>query len=318
MLNSGLSAFFTLMPHSDSVPVPPRLCFGTAQLGLPYGAANRSGMPQDAAAAALIAEALALGVGLFDTAQAYGVAEARLGAMQEAIAAQGAYVITKLDPQARDGAEAEDSVMQSLARLRLERLPVLMLHRAAQLQAGQGPVWQRLLALQRRGRIGALGVSVASPDELREALAVPEIAWVQLPFNIVDTRWSAVPPLLEARPEVTVCARSIFLQGVLSLPPARWPLPAAQARQVAQLLDGFAAQYGRDGRPELCLAFVRAQRWMDVIVLGMETAPQLRRNVAWFQTPPLPEEACTAITAALPALPESFLNPALWPVREAV
>ena len=58
---------------------PTRLTLGTAQLGLRYGIANRAGRPDDATAAALLDRAWDLGIRSFDTARAYGDAEARLG-----------------------------------------------------------------------------------------------------------------------------------------------------------------------------------------------------------------------------------------------
>ncbi|MBY0406174.1 MAG: aldo/keto reductase [Rickettsiales bacterium] len=313
------------MPDSRSLPARhlPRLCFGTVQLGMPYGAANRTGLPSEAEAQALIREALERGVTLFDTAQAYGEAEMRLGGMHATIAAHGAEVITKLAPLVLDEGEAisglearvEAHIHASRRRLQLEVLPYVLLHRVAHLTEYGGCIWRRLLALQAQGFIGRLGVSVATPAEVVEAISMPEVTCVQVPFHILDGRMARTGALtaLAKRPDVLVFVRSVFLQGVLAQPAEQWPmLPAAKASQMAALLDGWVKEFGRESRADLCLAYTRAQGWVDVIVLGMETQAQLRQNVALFETAPLDRYACEAIAARVPDLPEDFLNPALW------
>ena len=104
------------MRASPSLSARPQLCLGTVQLGMAYGVANRDGMPGEAQARQLISEALEGGITLFDTAQAYGEAEARLGAMAEAIGAHGGQVITKLSPDA-DASNVGRLVRQSRERL---------------------------------------------------------------------------------------------------------------------------------------------------------------------------------------------------------
>ncbi len=294
----------------------PRLCFGTVQLGMPYGAANQTGMPSEQEAETLIREALVRGITLFDTAQAYGESESRLGAMHRPMAAHGASVITKLANLPADITHVEtwvwEQVQQSCERLQLPSLPYLLLHRAEYLQHAR--LWQALVALQAQGRIGRLGVSVSTPEEARMALNVPEVRCVQVPFNILDTRLaqSGMADLFMQRRDVLVMVRSVFLQGVLTQAPSAWPIGLGMAENLSALLDGWVGAFGRESRADLCLAYARAQGWVDVVVLGMETLAQLHHNVALFETAALPADACAHIAAGTPELPESFLNPALW------
>lgn len=311
----------------ENIRVPVRLCFGTAQLGMDYGAANRDGMPSDAMARALVENALEGGVALFDTAQAYGEAEARLGEMQPMFAAKQAMVITKLAPVARGenetpmqlAARVEGLVYDSLRKLKLTALPVVMLHRVAHLDAYDGVIWRVLKQLADAGVIGALGVSVSTPEEAARALVEPEVRWLQVPFNILDKRLldARMMTLFNARRDVTVCARSALLQGVLTQPAAQWPvLEPWLASEVAGLLDECVARFGRESRADLACAYVRGQGWLQVLVMGMENMGQLRHNLALFERPPLSAEECDAIAAMIPVLPEAFLNPALWPKKE--
>jgi spore coat polysaccharide biosynthesis protein SpsF len=56
-----------------------QMTLGTAQLGLEYGVANRTGKPNRETAAGMVRDAIAHGVTTLDTARAYGDAEEVLG-----------------------------------------------------------------------------------------------------------------------------------------------------------------------------------------------------------------------------------------------
>ncbi len=80
----------------------PRFVLGTAQLGIEYGIANRSGRPQNRQACSIVQAAWESGVRFFDTAQDYGNAESVLGDAFEEIRARTGNeprVITKLSHQ---------------------------------------------------------------------------------------------------------------------------------------------------------------------------------------------------------------------------
>ena len=204
---------------------PAELVMGSVQLGLLYGATNRSGKPPRDAALRLVRRAANAGVSVFDTARSYGDAEERLGA---ALAGRGTVrTITKLDPLndlASDASPAsicaavDQSVAESLAALRLKTLNCVLLHRAEQLTSYGGAIWRRLQEHVADRTIQTLGVSVQTPDEALRALGEPAVSHIQLPFNILDWRWreGGVIAALETRESVIVHARSVFLQGVLT------------------------------------------------------------------------------------------------------
>lgn len=208
------------------------LIFGTVQLGLPYGAANSTGQPSEKEAIAMLAHAAAAGVRWLDTARAYGEAESRIGAALRRADCRMLSVITKLTLLAgvsvEDESTAVASAMADLAKSRaalgLSRLPVVLLHRAEHLTAWGGAVWRYLLAERVAGSIGRTGVSVQSPEEALAAIANLDVQHVQLPINLLDWRWEEAAKALAARPDITVHARSVFLQGLLVCGDvATWP-----------------------------------------------------------------------------------------------
>ena len=301
------------------------LALGTVQLGLPYGAANVSGMPDEAQAVAIVKSATAAGIHTIDTARAYGDAERRIGLACPA-GTPDVEIVTKLDPLADvpDDAPAEtavDAARASLAAsrraLRRDRLDVLLLHRAQHRTNWAGAVWGLLRAEREAGAIGRIGVSVQTPAEAFAALDDADVGQLQLPFNLLDRRWHAegIVDRLRARPDVIVHVRSVLLQGLLAgALAARWP--AISGFDPAALMDrlkALSSDLNRESMTDLALAFVRAQSWIDAIVIGLETHGQLAANVALFQSAPLAAAECDAVHAALPPVPDTLVDPPLWP-----
>ena len=207
------------------------------------------------------------------------------------------------------------SVLGSCSAMRLSALPVLMLHRATQLDAAQGRVLQRLRELKQAGLIERLGLSVQSPAELRRALTVTEVEHVQLPFNVLDWRWDECAEMLALRPDMQVHARSAFLQGLLTpAAPERWPaIPGVDAGETVAALNRLAQALNRESARDLCIAFVRSRPWVRGVVVGVETLGQLHENLGLFRRPPLTQAEAEIVRGRLPRVPETLLNPALWP-----
>ncbi len=303
---------------------PAELVMGSVQIGLDYGAANRTGKPSREAALRLVRRAAESGVKTFDTARAYGDSEERLG---EALAVtKPVRTITKLSPLTDLSdrpswqtvcAAVDASIEQSRFALQREKLDCVLLHRASHMTAYDGAVWARLLELRRQGAIASLGVSVQSASEALTALASQDVDHIQLPFNILDWRWreAGVVAAIRKRGDVTVHARSVFLQGILAAnDPAAWPrIPGVNARELLSLIADCAEEFGREGAADLCLAYARGQDWIDGTVVGMETEAQLEANLRLSVKPPLSREDCAWIEKMIPRAPERLLDPAQWP-----
>ena len=303
---------------------PAELVLGSVQLGLAYGAANRTGMPSHGAALKLVHRAADAGITKFDTARAYGESENRLGEALEL--RKGVRTVTKLSPlgeletdaSREDVREAVDrSIWASLLALRRARLDCLLLHRASHMFAFNGWVWERLLEHLEDGTMLSLGVSVQTPDETLAALDCTDVSHIQMPFNILDWRWreSGVIGRIQSRAHLTVHARSVFLQGLLAADDASvWPqIDGVNAPDLIDFLNELARQFERTSTADLCLAYARGQGWIDGVVVGMETEDQLETNLRLSARPPLSAEDCAEIERRIPRLPAQLLNPAEWP-----
>ena len=168
-----------------------RLALGTAQFGMPYGIANRTGQVSDAEAQDILQQARGAGIDTLDTAMAYGESEARLGAL----GVRAWQVVTKLPAVDDHCADVHGWVQQSLAssleRLRVDRLYALLLHRPAQLLGSRGDeIFRALTDVKSQGVVGKIGVSIYAPAELEQLWPCFRPDLVQAPFNVLDRRLS--------------------------------------------------------------------------------------------------------------------------------
>jgi aryl-alcohol dehydrogenase-like predicted oxidoreductase len=302
-----------------------RFVLGTVQLGMPYGKLRQFAFPNDVEAVALMRKAAAIGITDFDTARNYGNAEARLGDAFGPEHDPARTIVTKLHPLLhvpQDAPESvvraavEDSVFASCRSLRTQHLSVLLLHLVFARHAWKGAAWRRLIEMRDEGIIGKLGVSVVNPEEALAYVDDPDVKHMQVPINILDQRWNdlGLAEKFAARPDITVHARSIFLQGVLLQDdPAGWP---PQGRQQALALIDWLRQTTRDlnqaSIAQLAINYLRSLGWLDGLVVGIENEDQLVSNLALFGTPLLDAAGLARIAATRPRFEDWLLDPGKW------
>ena len=304
------------MGEMSTSPVPvsgfPRISLGTAQFGFPsYGIANRAGQPAYATLKRIVQRAFESGATGLDTAAEYGESESLLGqVLEELKLKEAAFVCSKVRHQdsPRDGSFIRESVARSLQRLRLETLPLCLLHRAAHLRfAGS------LVALKEEGLIRYAGVSVYTPEQATQAIETPGIDAIQHPFSLLDQRLLRSGVLERARSEgIAVFVRSVYLQGLLLIPDEEVPEQLVAVKPIRRSFHKTAHSLGVS-LPELALRFAGSPEGITGLVVGLETLEQLESNLEIFARGDLPEKTMLEVSRAVPDLPESILHPNLWP-----
>lgn len=286
-----------------------KLALGSVQFGMRYGAFNRAGQPALAAVRDVLDMAAAAGIGLIDTASAYGDSEAVLGRL----AAPARFgIITKVPPLDGDDpvARLEQAFRQSLARLGAGQVQGLLLHRAGDLLGPAGDaIWQAMQHLRAAGLVGQIGVSGYGPDEMLTVLDRYPVGLVQLPFNVFDHRHRDAGVLARcARDGVMVHTRSAFLQGFALADPDRLEGHLAGWRP---LLQAFRARCDALGLTPLqaALRHVLDQAEVGHVVIGVDDVAQLRAIIAAAAQPLLPADALAGLQSADAAL----IDPSRWP-----
>jgi spore coat polysaccharide biosynthesis protein SpsF (cytidylyltransferase family)/aryl-alcohol dehydrogenase-like predicted oxidoreductase len=314
--------------HNQPILTKPanKLVFGAVQLGLDYGITNTQGMPSSELTEKLLKTAIVNGVERIDTANAYGSSEIAIGKALGLGWKSRVSVITKLAPlnempnnlvPEACAAFVDASIYRSMARLGISRIDTLLLHRASHLTNYHGCVWNRLLFHKKIGTVGAIGVSVQSPEELLLSLDFTEIDHIQMPYNIFDWRWDGLIERIykvKAERKLVIHLRSIYLQGLLLVRDELFWNKAnlSNTSEIFNWLDRSVSGLARNSVEDLCVAYVNGLDWVDGIVIGMETVEQLIENLRLVDRPPL--NACERenLVKSRPVLSESVLNPSLW------
>ena len=294
----------------SSEPSLANFVLGTAQLGMPYGAVNRSGQPSQDETHQMLDLALRRGVRTFDTAQGYGDSEKRIGRWLAGRSAPR--IVTKLAPGLDPSNVA--AVRGAVSGSREQIGPALegvLLHDPSRLDGWLASAH----ACVDEGLVEFAGVSVYEPDDFAKALTHRELTAIQAPFSVADRRLEERGLLREAQDRgVRLFLRSAFLQGLLVAEPAALPARFGFLAPALTRWRDACRQLGL--RPQAAaLAWVKARAPKAAIVVGAETVNQLADTLDTWERASLDEASCDILATALGALPSPALDPRRWPTR---
>ncbi len=286
------------------------LVLGTVQFGLDYGVANTTGKPDQSTVNTMMAAAFDAGVNAIDTASMYNDAEMVVGqALADLGVSEKTFICSKARPMENSSGSPEDqieaAVERSLRRLRVDQIGLYLLHSYEAL-----PYVDALHRKREAGDIGAVGVSVYSVEQALSAIATPGIDAVQHPTSMLDQRFVRGGVVERAAKEgVAIFARSIFLQGLVTMDPLSLPKRIGQIRKVLVNLGRLAGDLSIEG---LALRFVLSLPNITGVVVGMETVNQMERNLAAIEKGHLDSDLLEMIHQTVPNLSEEILDPSRW------
>lgn len=295
-------------------PRRPLLCLGTVQTGMAYGLAG-AGQPDDAAVTALFDAALAAGIHSFDTARAYGLAEARLGTWLKMRGPADCEVITKFPKLAGLDDAAAASFIRSVctdSRQLLGRacLDGLLGHNGTDLQ--RPAVAETLRALRNEGQIAAFGASVYDPVDADAALEVHGLGLLQVPLGLLDHRFPDSGVLARAKARgVRVYARSLYTQGLLFLDPGKLPPHLAAAAPILKDLRQIAVESGFS-LTALALGYAAGLPSVHALVIGCDSAAQAQEAAKIVQAGLPPETVLRRAVTVARELPAGISDPRTW------
>ncbi len=293
------------------------ITLGSVQLGMPYGRVRPSQPPDMGETGRILRLAWAGDVSCFDTARAYGGAEAAIGAWladrSGSDDAAAPLIVSKLRRLDGDDDAAEafvHSQFESSCRvLGVERIDGYLVHAAADIT--KPGVVRGLRDLVEAGRIGVFGVSAYTGEEVERALEVPGVGIVQAPCSVFDRRLVRAGVIERCAAQgVVFFARSVFLQGVLLGEPEALPPSLSVLRKPVLALASLAAEAGVSVAA-VALASVLAERGLGSAVIGVTSAPELSENLAAARLE-VPGEVIAAARALGEELPPELLDPRCW------
>ena len=262
-----------------------KLGLGAAQFRLDAPSATVRGRSPEAEVGDILAIAARSGIKVFDAAVSASYGETVIGDRMPAPCPFRVIVKTGRTDRGADHIEAE--ARASLRRLGLQRADAIVVQVAGDLfGAHGGEAWERLLRLRDQGLFERVGISVyASDDPMGVARRFkPDI--IQAPASLLDQRLLADGTMARlSEMGIEVQMRSIFLQGLLFLPPDRIPGPLKGAATGLSRVRRMIAE-GRSDPLQAALGFALSRQEASSVIVGVATAPELQAVVAAAMSPP--------------------------------
>lgn len=281
------------------------MSLGTVQLGMDYGIANKNGKPQEKSCFDMLSTALANGITSIDTARAYGTSEEVLGRFFKQYKGEMPFITTKIIGIEGLPAKEIESKTFSLAETSLEKLGVkkvncIMLHRGSNLFENGDIVAKAMENLIKKGYTDTVGVSVYGSEELEKMFEYDVYTATQIPMSIFDQRLiaSGMTDKLYER-KITTFVRSVFLQGLFFLEPDTITDPILLEHAVPKIkLLRECAERENMSVAQLAIAYMRNIKGVTSLVLGADTAEQVKMNADYFNTKAISEETNSIIKKA--------------------
>jgi aryl-alcohol dehydrogenase-like predicted oxidoreductase len=261
-----------------------KLGLGSGQFGLDQQAGAR-GRPRDAEAREILAIAARSGMGFLEIGRHSHSEEITLGHVMPRPNPLKVTVTTIRPDRGPDLAEAE--IRAQMARLGVTHVDAILAPSATDLFSPLGPaLWDRLRALKDQGLCRQIGVSVyASDDPVGLAKRFkPDV--VQAPASLLDQRLLIDGTLAQlAGMGVEVHLRSIFLNGLLFLPPDRAPSHLKAAAGRISRARRLIAE-GRSDPLQAALGFALSRPEASAVLVGVASAAEMSAVVAAAMSPP--------------------------------
>src|SRR5690606_30557497 len=181
----------------------------------------------------------------------------------------------------------ESELRATLRRLRVERADTVLVPSASDLCGPHGAaLWERLNFLKDEGLARRIGVALyASDDPVGVARRFrPDV--IQAPASLLDQRLLVNGALASiADMGVEVHLRSIFLNGLLFLPPDRVPAQLKGAAGRISRARRMIAE-GRSDPLQAALGFALSRKEASAVLVGVTSAAELSAVIAAASSPP--------------------------------
>lgn len=291
-----------------------RIGLGTAQLGLDYGATNKTGKPNQSLVPELLKAAQNGGFSVIDTASTYGNSESVLGKFLPKDWHPS--IITKIPPlNGHDVNIVEKYLRRSIARLGRPITGVLVHHAEDLLRANGPEVLKVLSRMKASGLVSQIGFSAYTAEEIDTLLKIFQPDIVQLPSSVADQRLIKSGHIAELKKRgIQVHCRSALLQGLLLAEKKNICSYFNDLVPVLDLLEHWSKE-NNVSRLTICLAFLKQTQNINSLILGASTISEVNE----LSKAALKVETCPVFPwEEIPKLDAKILNPMNWPHRDLI
>ena len=253
---------------------------GTAQFGLDYGISNKKGKLKISDIERILIKAKEKKVDYLDTASSYGEAETTIGNLYDLTC--DFKIITKTAHFKKEYSHLQNidrvtnEFNHSLDKMKRPFADVLLIHNTENILGETGyDLFAALEKIKDSGKALKIGVSVYTTNELFELCRNFPIDFVQYPLNVYNQSFLESSLLYDLKLKgIELHARSIFLQGLLLIPPKKLSSYFESIRKHHEKYYEFLDKNNLSSI-EGALNFLTYADNLDGIVFGVESCNQL-------------------------------------------
>lgn len=263
-----------------------KLSLGTVQLGMNYGVAGAS-KPDIKEAVHILEHAVEQEITAIDTACAYGDAEEVVGIFLQnnKTKREKLHITSKLPPECLNEIfpenykkEIERHLDNTLKNLNTQYLDAYLFHTPS--YAMHAEFLAVLHEMVQSGKVRECGVSVYEEKEAEAVINNPCVSYIQLPFSVFDQRMKET--IYSSKRKITIAARSAFLQGVLLMEENKVPTYIQELGPYLTRFHQLCRKWGVIAQ-EVAVGYVKAQKWIDYLVFGVDTLQQIDEMKSAFK-----------------------------------
>jgi len=249
-----------------------KLAIGTVQFGINYGINNKNGIPRDIDVSEIFDLSIKNNINYLDTSISYGNSEERISKL-----ANNKFNIITKSNNVKSSEELTSSILTSLSSLKTKSVYGFLFHNANNL-IDNHDLWSTLVKFKNEKKVNKIGYSIYDTNQIDYLLDkgfIPDI--VQLPYSLLDRKFEKYfMKLNKLGTEIHV--RSVFLQGLYfmnnkKLPKKLWPL-----KKYLDSIDSICRKFNVS-IGELALNFVNENKFIDKIIMGVDSSIQLNQNI---------------------------------------
>ena len=285
-----------------------RLAIGTAQYGMKYGLANKTGKICDFEMRRILNNAVENNILSIDTAKSYGDCEQKLGSQ----VVDQFMVITKISNLTQSKNDISALVLEelkdSLEKLNLNNLDTLLLHRSFDLlDHKRNEVYESLLLCKQAGLTKKIGISADNALDVEKITNIFDIDVVQFPLNIFNRELieSGLLRVLKNK-KIEVHARSIFLQGLLLMEKKDLnPYFYNWSSLFEEWEDWIESNHLT--KLNACLKYVFGFKEIDKYVIGIDSLDHLQEIINTLKS-----KNFKKVPIALSSNEQALINPSKW------
>ena len=180
----------------------------------------------------------------------------------------------------------EKKIKKELKLYKINKFYAILLHDSKDVKSKYGNEFlKKIMNIKKIGLVDKIGISVYETSELDLILKKFRPDIVQFPVSIIDRRFLNKKLILKLKKmNIKIQARSIFLQGLLLKNPNKIKSLKYNKKLYEMITSLFNWCKNKNlDLKEACLIFIKNQKNIEFLTIGIESLIQLKQNITILQ-----------------------------------